>query len=202
MNFLAHLHLSDNDPELMLGNFLGDFVRKAQTDALPPKVKRGVELHRFIDTFTDNHEIPHKTKKRVREEFGKYAPVLVDIFYDHCLASAWLTYDKRPLSDFVDIAIRNLRAEPKLIPNSAERFLNYAEANNILVYYRELEGIDYVLQGMSIRAKFDSGMERGAAYLASHKESILEDFHAFYPKLQRACQAFLNGETTFAKHGQ
>jgi acyl carrier protein phosphodiesterase len=186
----------------MLGNFLGDFVRKSQTDSLPPEVKRGVELHRFIDTYTDNHEIPHKTKKRVREKFGKYAPVLVDIFYDHCLASTWSVYDKRSLSDFVDIAMRSLRAQPNLIPESAERFLNYAEANHILVYYRELEGIDYVLQGMSRRAKFDSGMERGAAYLSVHKKNILDDFHAFYPNLQVACKAFLSGETTFVDHGE
>ncbi len=185
----------------MLGNFLGDFVRRTQSDLLPDKIRQGVELHRFIDHYTDNHSIPHETKRRVRLEFGKYAPVLVDIYYDYCLASSWINYDSRPLSSFVKEAMKSLTAKPTLLPPNAIRFLNYAEANNILVEYGQVKGIDYVLQGMSRRAKFKSGMENGALYLAKHKKSILTDFHAFYPQLQAASKAFLEGETTFAANG-
>ncbi|MGA2151478.1 MAG: DUF479 domain-containing protein, partial [Geobacteraceae bacterium] len=51
MNFLAHLYLSGDDPELLVGNLLGDFVKGRLSGNFPDGIERGIELHRRIDSF-------------------------------------------------------------------------------------------------------------------------------------------------------
>ena len=84
MNYLAHLYLSGNNADLLLGNFIADHLKGADRKRIYPEaIKRGIALHRRIDTFTDAHPVVAESKVRVREQFGKYAPVIVDVFYDH-----------------------------------------------------------------------------------------------------------------------
>ena len=60
MNFLAHIYLSDDHPKIMVGNFIGDFVKgKNFREQFEPDIARGIELHRIIDVFTDSHPVVH-----------------------------------------------------------------------------------------------------------------------------------------------
>ena len=87
MNYLAHLYLSGNDDELKLGNFIGDSVRGSDLSMYPPRVQDGIILHRGIDRYTDSHHVVMKSKLRLRPKYHKYAPVIVDMFYDHFLGA-------------------------------------------------------------------------------------------------------------------
>ncbi|GIS88192.1 MAG: hypothetical protein CM1200mP18_09020 [Gammaproteobacteria bacterium] len=51
MNYLAHLYLSGDIEDLVIGNFIGDAVRGDQYKRLKPAVQAGVRLHREIDRF-------------------------------------------------------------------------------------------------------------------------------------------------------
>ena len=51
MNFLAHLHLSGDDPDILTGNMMGDFVKGRLEGRFPPLVTLGLELHRRIDSL-------------------------------------------------------------------------------------------------------------------------------------------------------
>ncbi len=63
MNFLAHLYLSADDPEIQLGNFIGDFVRgRDLSSRFSPGIVKGISLHREIDEFTDRHPIVKLSK--------------------------------------------------------------------------------------------------------------------------------------------
>ncbi|HRK54971.1 MAG TPA: DUF479 domain-containing protein, partial [Cyclobacteriaceae bacterium] len=70
MNFLAHIYLSGNDPQLTIGNFIGDFVKGGSlTGQYEPQVIKGVALHRAIDEFTDSHQVVQKSKDRLRPKY-------------------------------------------------------------------------------------------------------------------------------------
>ncbi|MDZ7847796.1 MAG: hypothetical protein U5L96_14100 [Owenweeksia sp.] len=86
MNFLAHLALSNNDDDIMLGNFIADSLRSKQWSQFKPEVIEGVKLHHKIDFFTDHHPVVERSKARLRDHQSKYSPVVVDILYDHFLA--------------------------------------------------------------------------------------------------------------------
>ncbi len=105
MNFLAHLFLSGNNAEIMVGNFIGDFVRgKNFHEQYSPSIALGIELHREIDEFTDNHSVVLESKKRLRPKYRHYSPVIIDMFYDHVLAKNWSAHSTTPLDQYAQDA--------------------------------------------------------------------------------------------------
>ena len=53
MNFLFHMLLSGNDEQLLVGNFIGDFVKGPLQERFEPRIRQGVMLHRQIDSYAD-----------------------------------------------------------------------------------------------------------------------------------------------------
>ena len=53
MNFLFHMLLSGNDEQLLVGNFMGDFVKGPLQERFEPRIRQGVMLHRKIDSYDD-----------------------------------------------------------------------------------------------------------------------------------------------------
>jgi len=82
MNFLAHIYLSGDNDFIKIGNFMADGIRGNDHLHFPEEVKKGIILHRHIDTFTDAHPTYRKSKHRLHEKYGHYAGVIMDILYD------------------------------------------------------------------------------------------------------------------------
>src|SRR6185437_11621186 len=87
MNYLAHAYLSFNIPEITVGNLISDFVKGRKKLDYPVAIRRGIDLHRAIDTFTDNHEVTRRAKSFFKDAYGLYSGPLTDIVYDHFLAN-------------------------------------------------------------------------------------------------------------------
>src|SRR5690606_29576564 len=101
MNFLAHIYLSGNDDLIRIGNFMADGIKGKDYEEYPEKLKTGILLHRFIDTYTDAHPIVRESTKRLHSKYHHYSGVAVDMFYDHFLAKNWSRYSDEPLDEFV-----------------------------------------------------------------------------------------------------
>lgn len=188
MNYLAHFYLSGNNKQLMLGNYMGDFIKASEVEALPAEIKKGVMLHRFIDEYTDNHQEVLKSKELVRPYFKKYSPVVIDIFYDHFLALNWEKYHSDKLEDFAKKVYDLLESNIDLLPKKSLRFLQYLTQNNMLVNYKSIDGMEKVFQGMSYRASFNSGMEKAHVILQKHFVELEMHFNSFFPELNKACK--------------
>ena len=80
MNFLAHTYLSGCNEEIIVGNFMGDYVKGSHYRNFPEQVRKGILIHRDIDYFTDSHLITRRNKARVAEKYHKYAGTVIDIF--------------------------------------------------------------------------------------------------------------------------
>ena len=86
MNYLAHAYLSFNDPEILLGNMISDYVKGRKKFDYGPGILKGIMLHRAIDTFTDQHPVTKTAMKFFKPAYGLYAGAFVDVVYDHFLA--------------------------------------------------------------------------------------------------------------------
>ncbi|MBL4754323.1 MAG: DUF479 domain-containing protein [Flavobacteriales bacterium] len=190
MNFLAHLYLSGNDDELKIGNFIGDAVKGRDLSEYSPRVQDGIRLHRGIDRYTDTHPIVLKSKLRLRPKYHKYAPVIVDMFYDHFLASLWADYSKVPLEAFIHSCHDLLNSQKDMMPNHAQYILPYMIEGQWLLGYRELSGLDCSLTGMSERSSFKSNMEHATADLEKDYESYRQEFQSFFPDLEKFVRTF------------
>src|SRR5690242_5272739 len=101
MNYLFHLYLSGEEPEIIAGNFMGDFVKGRLDESYPPRLRRGIELHRSNDSFAQSE--PHfiRSIQRLAPELGLYRGVLVDLYYDHFLALTWRLWSPEPLGEYL-----------------------------------------------------------------------------------------------------
>jgi acyl carrier protein phosphodiesterase len=197
MNFLAHLYLSGNDPEIMIGNFIGDFVRgRHMHEQFKPNIALGIELHREIDEFTDSHLVVLESKKRLRPKYRHYAPVIVDMFYDHFLAARWPDYHIQPLPDFAAYAYSQLKEHEPILPERVVQMMPYMVKGNWLVSYAQLEGIHRALSGMSRRTPFDSKMDEAVFDLEKSYAEFESEFKTFFPELKHMSELFIRSKRT------
>jgi acyl carrier protein phosphodiesterase len=187
MNYLAHLYLSSGHPEISIGNFIADHVKGADIQRYSGAVLEGIRLHREIDSFTDSHSVVEESKRRLRPRFGKYAPVIADVYYDHFLARDWQRYHHQSLPDFSLECYALMNANRHHLPERSAHMLSFMEKQNWLLNYASIEGIGKALGGLSRRTRFESGMEYAHHFLLEHYESFEREFQDFFPALEEAC---------------
>ncbi|WP_396637718.1 ACP phosphodiesterase [Maribacter sp. R77961] len=183
MNFLAHIYLSFGDKEITIGNFIADSIRGNKFKHLPPRVQQGITLHRHIDTFTDTHDIPKISSKRLHKNYSHYSRVIVDIFYDHFLAKNWSRYSDIPLAVFVDDFYDLLEDNYTILPDGVKRMMPYMIADNWIYNYSKMEGIAKVLNGMNRRTKNKSKMNFAILDLEEHYADFEKEFTLFFEEL-------------------
>lgn len=183
MNYLAHVFLSGDNKELLLGNFIADAVKGKQIDLYAPGIVQGIRLHRMIDTFTDTHPIVHETKARLRPGYKKYSPVIADLYYDHFLAKNFHVYSDTKLPDFTREVYALVQQYYENLPDKVQYFLPYMMRQDWLNAYATIHGIGQALGGLSRRTTFHSGMETAAMELELNYDAYLKDFTAFFPEL-------------------
>jgi acyl carrier protein phosphodiesterase len=185
MNFLSHLYLSGNSEGLIIGNFIADSVKGNAINDFPEEIRKGIILHRKIDTYTDSHPIVEQSKIRLREKYKKYAGVIVDIYYDHYLAINWSDYSTENFHTYTQNIYALIEQNRQHLPPKSAMFTKYMLEHNILSAYAKLEGIEKVLLGMSRRTTFESNMEHAIKDLKEHYNLFENEFRLFFPKLQQ-----------------
>lgn len=183
MNYLAHIFLSFNNPEVTIGNFIADSVRGKKYKHLPVPVQKGIVLHRAIDTYTDAHPTVRKSTKRLHKNYSHYSGVIVDIFYDHFLAKNWTKYSTVPLPVFVDEFYDLLEDNLSILPLNVQRMMPYMITDNWILNYAKLEGIARVLEGMNRRTKNRSKMNFAIVDLEEHYDKFEKEFTSFFEEL-------------------
>jgi acyl carrier protein phosphodiesterase len=191
MNFLAHQYLSGDNTDLMVGNFIADFVKgRMALQAFDKEIIKGIELHRAIDEFTDTHSIVTQSKNRLRPKYRHYSGVIVDVFYDHFLARNWETYHKTSLTDFAAHVYRTITGYDSILPEDVKRMLPYMIKGNWLVNYSKTEGIHRALSGMASRSPYASKMDEAVQDLVLSYDEFQKEFETFFPQLETFAKVF------------
>jgi len=183
LNFLAHTYLSGGNEQIIVGNFMGDYVKGKNYMLFPEQVKKGILIHRDIDTFTDMHEVTRRSKQRLASRYHKYAGIIIDIFYDHFLASLWDSYSTLPLSEFVSRTYDLLKRNYKVLPDSIKRWFPTFLENNWMMAYTQVEGIELVLERMSANTSLPNHSAFAVEVLRKQYSVFMEDFLEFFPEI-------------------
>lgn len=193
MNYLAHLHLGGQRPGQLLGSLYGDFVKGRLQGQFNPEIEAAIQLHRSIDVFTDRHPVVDLALSRFTLTRRRYAGIVLDVFFDHCLARDWTLYADQPLEQFTSDVYRVLAAEPQL-PGRLAQIAPHMTANDWLGSYREFAVLDQVLRGISRRLSRPEELAAAMEELRRLYEPLSEDFRLFYPELQRFAQDHLTAQ--------
>lgn len=186
MNFLGHLFLSGHDPLVIVGNFMADAVKGRDLSAWPAGVQQGIRLHRAIDSFTDEHPLQREGRARVRAHAGRYSGVVMDLFTDHLLASAWHAWHPEPLTAYAARMYALLQAHQHLMPARTREMLPYMVAHDWLSSYARVEGLQRALHGLARRVPQGDVMAGAEAVLLAHEAAYRSEFDRFLPDLRRA----------------
>lgn len=183
MNYLAHLHLGGDAPAQLLGSLYGDFVKGRLEGRFAAEIEAAIRLHRRIDVFTDRHPLIEQARARFPAERRRTSGILLDLFFDHCLARHWHDYADEPLPQFTARVYAVLGAEAQL-PERLAFIAPRMAAQDWLGSYRDFAVLEQVLWGMSRRLSRPQMLEGAMAELERLYEPLSEDFRRFYPELQ------------------
>ena len=183
MNFLAHAFLSGDDPEVLFGNFVADSIKGKMIKKYSGAMLLGVHLHRAIDAFTDQHPVVIQSVNRLRPEFLRFSPVIVDVYYDHFLAANWASYSSQDLTAFSVEVYRVLLRNFSKLPPRSKRMLPWMMAQNWLTGYANLTDLNRSFTMMSRRVSFESRMEYAVDFLKLNYSDFEQDFKLFFPDL-------------------
>jgi acyl carrier protein phosphodiesterase len=186
MNWLAHLHVSEDDVEVRLGNVIADFIKGEKRQALNARVRRGVACHMFIDSFTDAHPVFLRSRRRISPAHRKFAGILIDVFYDHFLSAHWPDYSAQPKRAFIDGIYADFdRYTERALPDAWRFVLRMAE-DDWLGEYETLGGIERTLARISGRLNRPGLLVPLVSELNENYAGLAIDFAEFYPALRTA----------------
>jgi acyl carrier protein phosphodiesterase len=183
MNYLAHLHLGGDAPAQLLGSLYGDFVKGPLAGQWPADIEAAIRLHRRIDVFTDSHPLQEQARARFPAERRRYAGILLDVFFDHCLARHWTDYAAESLPIFTGRVYQVLNAEVHL-PERLALIAPRMAAQDWLGSYQEFAVLEQVVAAIDRRLSRPGLLAGGMAELERLYQPLLEDFRQFYPELQ------------------
>jgi len=180
MNFLAHIYLSGNIDEIKLGNFIGDYVKGSKLHIYPENIKNGILLHRFIDSFTDKNTYTFDSKALFAPKYRKYAGVVIDIVYDHFLASNWDRYSFISLQDFINNFHNLLIKNNEMLPKEVQEIVPKLIKNKRLYSYKDIEGIRSVLSTMATFTSLPDHSDFAIEVLENNYEFLKQNFYLFF----------------------
>lgn len=184
MNYLAHAYLAFHNPQLTVGNMIADFIKGHQWQQYEEGIQRGIQMHRAIDTFTDQHPATLAAREYFQPSCGRYSAVFIDIVYDHFLATDKTIFSETSLADFVQQVYKILQANHSILPPAFQQMFEYMQAQNWLYNYRKKEGMYKSFSGIVRRAKFlKVTADAPYAVLEDHYEELAAYYRIFFPEI-------------------
>ncbi len=185
MNYLAHAYLSFNNPELQIGNLLGDFVKGNKHVAYSPRIQEGILLHRFIDSYTDQHPLILESIKVFKPAFRLSAGVFVDILFDHFLANDPRYFTQESLYTFTHSIYQNITLHEHVLDEKMRTFFGHMRDYNWLYLYKDMSGIEKSIRGICKRNPI-LGDANVAMQIIEEKYDILQLLYSdFFPTLEQ-----------------
>jgi acyl carrier protein phosphodiesterase len=192
MNYLAHATLSFNIPAILVGNMISDYVKgKKQFDYLP-EIVTGIQLHRAIDTFTDNHAATQEMKQFFKPAYRLYAGAFCDVVYDHFLANdeAEFATDKI-LENFAATVYKILDENLIQLPPQVLKMLPYMKTQNWLYNYRTVWGTEKSFAGVVHRSAYLTESQQACEVFNTHYNAMKQLYHQFYPDVKKMATQYL-----------
>lgn len=188
MNYLAHAYLSFNDPDILAGNMISDFVKGKKQYDFPIGVQKGIRLHRAIDQFTDSHLLIKEMKKVFQPHYGLYAGAFNDIACDYFLANDRTLFEsQQTLDTFTSNVYAHLYNQHEVLPETFQRFLFYMKQGNWLYNYQFEWGIQKSFEGMVHRAVYLQDSETAFNVFVNNIDHLQPLYNTFFPLLKQYC---------------
>ena len=194
MNFIGHAYIARDYLELIPGNFAGDAYKGNlnKFKHLPIHIRRGIELHRYIDDFTDNAPQVKAVAKIFKDSgVSKVSFIATDILLDHFITKNWSDYSDESYGMFIRMIYRVTDAN--LVHLEEEFCFLYEKLKkyNWFEQYPSEEGIDMILWQFSRRMGFKNDLTQCMGIYQKNKTDIDDLFGAFMEEIVEKSSGFI-----------
>lgn len=183
MNYLAHAYLSFGDPEVLTGNLISDFVKGKKKFDYPPRILAGINLHRAIDEFTDDHEVNKSVAKIFKPHYGLYSSAFIDVVYDHFVALA-VAEETKNLEAYTHDVYAKIESYRHLFPSAFNNIFPFMKQHNWLYNYQFSWGIEKSLEGLVHRAAYLTESKTAFELFNTRYDDFKAAFQVFFPLLK------------------
>lgn len=184
MNYLAHAYLSFNEPEIVLGNMISDFIKGSKKFDYSSGIQHGINLHRLIDNFTDTHEVVKEAKQCFKASAGLYSGAFVDVAFDHFLANDKNEFTLQQLQQFAANTYKILYSFEEALPEKFLTMLPYMQQQNWLFNYSTMQGAKNSFGGLVRRAKYLNSSEEMYAAFMQYYDFLQSCYTKFFPEVK------------------
>lgn len=191
MNYLAHLFLSYDSAEHLIGNFITDQITIQEARQFTGSIKQGIDMHRAIDTFTDQHPVVREFIKAVRRDQQKYAPVVVDIYADYLLYLEWEQYANHTFPEFEQTVYKHIEESIPQLPDRIQPRVQRMVTSRWLHVYTSQQGIQHTFSRLLDRVSFDNNLDQAASQLFDNQNQYRQYFNEFFPDVLTFTQNYL-----------
>lgn len=145
-------------------------------------------LHRAIDTACDQHEAFLAAKRELPRALRRFAPIALDVYFDHVLARQFSAFSEKPIEMFTRDCYAALEHHWQHLPGSLRRYYTATAPQNLLSQYTELNTVGRVLGGISRRFRRANPLAEMLPALSARDAHIEECFHRLMPDLIAVAQ--------------
>jgi acyl carrier protein phosphodiesterase len=163
----------------MYANLFGDFVKGNQYHHFSNKIIQGIELHREIDNYFDQHSAITEAKRALYPFLPKVSAIAMDLYIDHLLAKNWSDYHNTNFAEFLESFYMHTSYYETEFSNEYVNLILGIKKYRWLDHYPYEYGLDKACQGLSNRISFNNNLWDGLEYFKKHRVLVEQSFREF-----------------------
>lgn len=182
MNFLGHCLITQFNPEYISGNLGGDHFKGDLSlfKELPENIKNGVEIHRFIDSYTDSSPFIQKVAKIFQNEGVKRISYIAsDIILDHFISKRWSSLSPIPLNYFISLIHKHTKSDLTFFPEKFQFIFERMVEKEWLSRYASEDGIELTLHKFEQVIPFANNLHTSFQAYKKHQTEIDDLYRQF-----------------------
>jgi acyl carrier protein phosphodiesterase len=183
MNYLAHLFLARPTADSHFGNLLGDFRRGVDINTYGKAVQLGLKNHYEVDKFTDTHKNVVAAKSLFDKSRRRFAPVALDIYFDHLLIKHWSTFTSHSFDEFREQSFSLLEQRLPIMPRAMQHGVGHMITHDWFEDYAKEEGIARAISVVAKRIRFANTFHNAVDDISANQKEIEARFLTFFPDL-------------------
>ncbi len=189
MNFLGHCYLTRHNKELIPGNLAGDYYKGdlSKFKKTPKHIIKGVEIHRFIDSNTDNSPLIQEVAKLLQASgIRRISYIASDILLDHYLAKNWKKFSSKNLNKFIQKSYKLTEHELINLPTAFAPLMKQMRKNDWLGTYKYEDGIDLILHKFGHIIPFQNNLHESFVAYKANQKKIDKLFKTFLKQIDKS----------------
>ena len=185
MNHLAHLYLSSDKEEEMVGQFIADAVKGNDFNLYSPDIRQGILLHRWVDSFTDTHDLVKELRAEYRPKLGLYSGVLIDLVFDYFLAKDFQIHSGIELEEFQQFTFSVLNKHEDHFPEKMKKYFFYMKDKEFMMKYAHPVEMADIVRQMGRRIPRGELLIAAGDFFEDYVEMASAYFPTFFEELKR-----------------